>query len=69
MRFAFLAFLSIFFLTTIFSGAVFAAIPQTEREVLIAFYHATGGDEWLKSYGWLGSWGSENRSFFETGII
>jgi hypothetical protein len=31
-----------------------AAIPQSEREVLIAIYSSLGGDGWGNKTGWLG---------------
>ncbi len=36
-----------------------AAIPQSERDVLIAIHQATGGASWTRSDGWLGVAGTE----------
>ncbi len=40
-------------------GGVNAQVSEAEREALIDFYHATGGDEWIDNTGWLGEPGSE----------
>jgi hypothetical protein len=54
--------LSLWFLI---SGNVFlrAAVPQAERDALIALYYNTGGDYWKNNTGWLGAAGSENSWF------
>lgn len=36
-----------------------AGIPISERNALIAFYKATGGDDWKNNEGWLGEIGTE----------
>jgi Tol biopolymer transport system component len=36
-----------------------AAIPQAERNTLIALYNGTGGSGWIQQSGWLGPTGSE----------
>lgn len=36
-----------------------AQISDPERQALIDFYHATGGDDWHDNEGWLGSAGTE----------
>lgn len=36
-----------------------AAIPNSEREALIALYNATGGANWTNNSGWLGAVGTE----------
>lgn len=36
-----------------------AQVPQAEREVLIALYEATNGEEWVNNDGWLGNPGTE----------
>lgn len=40
-------------------GTANAQVPEAEREALIDFYHATGGDEWIDNTGWLGEPGTE----------
>ncbi len=44
---------------SLWAGATFAAIPQSERDALVAFYDATGGPSWNDSSGWLGAPGTE----------
>jgi hypothetical protein len=34
------------------SGPLFSAIPQIEREALIALYNSTNGDNWTSKTGW-----------------
>ncbi|MFU8831355.1 MAG: hypothetical protein ACNA7J_04275 [Wenzhouxiangella sp.] len=41
------------------AAPVFGQVPSTERQALIDFYHATGGDEWYANEGWLGATGTE----------
>ena len=36
-----------------------AAVPQSERDVLIAFHQSTSGGSWTRSDGWLGAAGTE----------
>jgi Leucine-rich repeat (LRR) protein len=36
-----------------------AAIPQHERDALIALYNSTNGPNWLSNTGWLGAPGTE----------
>ncbi len=36
-----------------------AAIPQSERDVLIALYDSTNGDSWTDNSGWNGAPGTE----------
>ncbi|HOB54062.1 MAG TPA: dockerin type I domain-containing protein [Acidobacteriota bacterium] len=43
----------------IIPSQLFAIIPASEREALIAIYNATGGPNWRNNYGWLGPWGTE----------
>jgi len=38
---------------------VCAAIPDSERQALIYLYYGTGGNEWNRNTGWLGSAGTE----------
>jgi hypothetical protein len=40
-------------------GGAHAQVSDAERQALIDFYHATGGDEWERNLRWLGSAGSE----------
>jgi hypothetical protein len=40
-------------------GGAHAQVSDAERQALIDFYHATGGDEWHNNEGWLGEAGSE----------
>ncbi len=40
-------------------GGADAQVSEAEREALIDFYHATGGDDWHVNDGWLGQEGSE----------
>ncbi|MBN2432264.1 MAG: hypothetical protein JXQ27_12365 [Acidobacteria bacterium] len=42
--------------TTVWLGG---AIPQTERDALIALYNSTGGDQWSNKENWLGAAGTE----------
>jgi len=44
----------------IIPSQLFAIIPASEREALIAIYNATGGPNWRNNYGWLGPWGTES---------
>jgi Leucine-rich repeat (LRR) protein len=46
-------------LLTFVPSSIYGAIPLSERNALIAFYQATGGENWSNNRGWLGSWGSE----------
>lgn len=41
------------------TGTAQAAIPQSEREVLLALYESTNGDEWNRNSGWNGAPGTE----------
>jgi hypothetical protein len=40
-------------------GGAHAQVSEAERQALIDFYHATGGDDWHNNDGWLGEAGSE----------
>lgn len=42
-----------------FASAVSGAIPQSERDALVALYNATGGQSWAHGDNWLGPPGSE----------
>jgi hypothetical protein len=42
-------------------GSAVGAIPNEEREALIALYKSTDGDSWFQNYGWLGPPGTEGR--------
>jgi Leucine-rich repeat (LRR) protein len=42
----------IIIMTLFSSSLMFSAIPATERAALIAFYNATGGDNWTNNSGW-----------------
>ena len=42
------------------SFASFGAIPQRERDALLALYESTGGPSWVNSTNWGGPAGSEN---------
>lgn len=33
------------------SGAAYSQVPAWEREALIAFYNATGGENWVNRWG------------------
>ncbi|MBN2430742.1 MAG: hypothetical protein JXQ27_04670 [Acidobacteria bacterium] len=41
------------------TGSLTAAIPQSERDALIAIYNTTGGADWVHSDNWLGAPGTE----------
>ena len=41
--------------------SVDAAIPESERNALIALYNSTDGSNWDNNDGWLGSAGTECR--------
>jgi Leucine-rich repeat (LRR) protein len=41
--------------------ALFAQVPQEERQALIALYHATGGEQWASEWNWLGPPGTESQ--------
>jgi len=49
-------------------ASIYGAIPLSERNALIAFYHATGGENWDKNTGWLGPPGTEN-SWYGVDVI
>jgi len=40
-------------------GSAVGAIPDVEREALIALYNSTNGDNWTNKYNWLGPPGTE----------
>jgi len=46
-------------LAALFGVAAQAAIPQSERDVLIALYNSTGGGSWTTNTGWNGAAGTE----------
>ena len=46
-----------------FAGAAFGQVPEQERQALIDFYQASGGDHWIDNDGWLGEAGSECEWF------
>jgi len=41
------------------AGAALGQVPDEERQALIDFYHATGGEDWHDNGGWLGDEGTE----------
>jgi uncharacterized protein YjbI with pentapeptide repeats len=41
------------------SGTAYSQVPSWEREALITFYNATGGDNWRDNTGWNGAAGTE----------
>ena len=43
----------------VLGGTAQAAIPQSERDVLIALYNSTNGDGWTDNSGWNGAPGTE----------
>jgi len=47
-----------------FNIAAFAAIPQSERDALIALYDSTNGAHWKTNTGWNGAAGTECTSWF-----
>jgi hypothetical protein len=49
----------LFCATFVLLGGAHAQVSEAERQALIEFYHATGGDDWHVSDGWLGQEGSE----------
>jgi hypothetical protein len=46
-------------IVSLYASATFAAIPQSERDALVALYDSTGGPSWSESSGWLGAAGTE----------
>ena len=48
-----------FYITCCFSTTAHAAIPETERNALIALYDNTAGDLWRNNSGWMGGPGTE----------
>ncbi|MGZ4780195.1 MAG: Two component regulator three Y domain protein, partial [Thermoanaerobaculia bacterium] len=46
-------------LSVLAAGTSAAAVPQKERDALIAIYDATGGPQWTSSDNWKGSPGTE----------
>ena len=51
---------SFFMILVLFSGMGFGAIPDYEREALIAIYNSTGGENWSWDTNWNGPPGTEN---------
>ena len=49
----------LFCFSCVLFGTVSAQVSETERDALIDFYNATGGDQWDNNQGWLSSPGSE----------
>lgn len=43
----------------LFGWSAHAAIPQSQRDALIALYQSTGGSSWTNQSGWLGAVGTE----------
>jgi Leucine-rich repeat (LRR) protein len=43
----------------LFAASVHAAVPQSQRDALIAFYQATNGQGWVGQLNWLGAPGTE----------
>lgn len=43
-----------FYITCCFSTTAHAAIPETERNALIALYDNAAGDLWRNNSGWMG---------------
>ena len=43
----------------LFATGASAAIPQSQRDALIAVYNATGGPSWTDKTNWLGAPGTE----------
>jgi Leucine-rich repeat (LRR) protein len=47
------------FAVALTASPVLAAVPQSQRDALIAIYDATGGDSWVDRTGWKGAPGTE----------
>src|SRR4051794_38992837 len=54
-----LALYKLFIAVFLTASPLLAAIPQSQRDALIAIYDATGGDQWTNHNGWKGPAGTE----------